>query len=480
MGKRGMISGRRLGVASALAFLLVPTSSGLAARTVAVVPDYITQGPVLAGNDIAWQQEGCLTNCFTDAASDCMQSFGYAVKVAFPDRTVRTLATGRTSCFSSGPSGSDSHVEFAISATHLAIGRSSSSGDDTQTEAKGALEAGPRSGSLTPVYRCVSGRYDPRDLFVLSGKALLFDPEPCRESVRKLTIRDLSTGEQEELPVETNSEIFSVDFADRYVAYLRAPESYEFEQIVVYDRLARVNSYTVEVPPQFDQNFALRPDGTLALSVSNTSSSCATDRFEWYSPTEPFAHPFGKEGCIGGLDFAGERVLYSTSGGRLEAQTLGGEVTPIANFGPVPSNDGFDADGRQVTYSLPRCDGGYTILVHQLVHPPASGGPPRCPARVRSSTIRVREAYARVRLRCPRGCQGQLRLSHRGRTIARRPFRATRRTALRGVRVQLFVGSRSRLRRAGHLPTEVHLLTRDRTQKKQRLTRRVVLKADTA
>lgn len=465
-----------------VALLLVPASSASAARTVAIVPDYISQGPVLAGEQVAWKQEGCLTNCFTDPASDCMQnSFGYALKVATPGRAARTLATGKTSCSFSGPSGGQSNVAFAISATHLAIGRSSSAGDDTQTEARSALMAGPRTGSLMPVYRCVSGRYDPRALFVLSGDGLLFDPEPCRESVRKLTVRDLATGDEEELPVAATSEVFSVDFAGRYVAYLRAPATYEFEQIVVYDRAARANAYTVEFAPELDEGFALRPDGAIAVSVDNpdtTPTPCATDRFEWYSPAEPFAHPLAVEGCYGSLDFAGDRILYSAGSGRLEARTLAGEVTPVARFGRVNSYDGFDADSRQVTYSLPRCGGGYSIMVHQLAAPPATAGPPGCPAHLRSSTIRARDAYATVRLRCPRGCQGQLRLSHKGDTIARRPFRATQRSAARGVRVQLFVGFRSRLRRAGRLPAQVHLLTHDRAQTKRRLTRRAILARD--
>ncbi len=466
-----LASGALLAVLAALA--CAPTV--LAARRVAVVPEYLSQGPVFVGGQIAWMEHRCLRACGDDRpVNACAPPAGYFVKTTRQGRPVRTLASGRTDCVSRS---AFSHVEFAVSRTRFAVERGSSFGDDTANTAKRGLWAGPLGGELSSVYRCSSGSYSPESLFLLADDDLLFDPEPCRESVRRLSVRDLAGGGTASVPVASNSQIFSVKFTGRYLAYLRAPATgpYDVEQIVVYDRQAQSNAYTVEFDPASDQSFALRADGTVAVIVPDRSTrSCASDRFEWYSPAEPYAHPLAVEGCYGSPAFAGDRLLYSSDANTLEIGTLAGGGKTVARFGNI-TPDGLDANSTRIVYGLLRCAGGSSIYNHKLDDPPVSAGAASCPTRVRSPRVTLRGGRAIVRLACPRGCNGRLQLRRGGDAIADRSFGATRRAAAQGIPVRLLYGVVAGLPQTGRPSVQIRLKLSDRALRTRRLTRSAVL-----
>jgi hypothetical protein len=83
----------------------------------------------------------------------------------------------------------------------------------------------------------------------------------------------------------------------------------------------------------------------------------------------------------------------------------------------------------------------------------------------------VRRGLARVRLRCPRGCGGELSLRHMG----RRDFSLLR--GERDVRVRLRARARARLRRRGTFPALAKVVTRNRAGDRQARSRAVTLVA---
>jgi hypothetical protein len=107
------------------------------------------------------------------------------------------------------------------------------------------------------------------------------------------------------------------------------------------------------------------------------------------------------------------------------------------------------------------CDGGTKLLVVSLsesVRAPRS----TCPATLASSRVRVGPRRARVKLRCPRGCVGTVRLRYRGRSVSRDPwFRQAGRRGIHSVRLPLRL--RRLVARRGTIAAVARIRFADRT-----------------
>ncbi|MEA2449560.1 MAG: hypothetical protein QOG63_1492 [Thermoleophilaceae bacterium] len=206
-----------------------------------------------------------------------------------------------------------------------------------------------------------------------------------------------------------------VDIAGDYVA------SGSPSRIEVFDRRdgRRVWSADVDLFRGADAlraaAFDLQPDGKVAALLRQHDEKC---QVAWFSPTEPRPHVIGDAACHrGGVRMRGDRVAWMARR-RLLVAGLTGEPRPIARFriraDASTARGTFGFDGSRLAYGVARCDGRTTVLLrHKLAGPVwPDQDPVPCPVRAvgRTAPASVPRRVARVRVSCPRGCHGLIRV----------------------------------------------------------------------
>jgi hypothetical protein len=125
----------------------------------------------------------------------------------------------------------------------------------------------------------------------------------------------------------------------------------------------------------------------------------------------------------------------------------------------------------ELAWAARDCGGGQAIFRARVGEGPLEARPIDCGVRFGAAVVPVRRGVARVRLRCPRGCGGELSLRHMG----RRDFSLLR--GEREVRVRLNARTRARLRRRGSLEALAKVVTHNRAGDRQARSRAVTLVA---
>jgi hypothetical protein len=273
------------------------------------------------------------------------------------------------------------------------------------------------------------------------------DREPCDDSAA-VVVRDLVTGETVTLPEPAGGAHLSL--RGRFVAWIAG--SGAEARLVVHDLTARATAYSA---PAVDVlALDLDADGTVAAVSGRPNRPCSTGRLLRYSVVAPVATDLGPA-CATGVGIEAGRIVFL--GWERFFRTLrvlepGGGVRDLVHFGRVRPG-AFDFDGERLAAAARDCGGGEAIFTAQLADAPFDAGSINCRARFGSGTVPVRRGIATVRLRCPRGCGGELSLRHMG----RRDF-----SLLRGeteVRIRLRRDARVRLERRGSLEALAKIVT---------------------
>lgn len=158
----------------------------------------------------------------------------------------------------------------------------------------------------------------------------------------------------------------------------------------------------------------VQADGTAAIVRQGPSSGCS-ERVSVIAPRGAGPRDLTGPGCFArGVRIAGDRVAYfrevGREGGELVLSDLSGAgVRAVARFPDEGQMGGFDYDGERIAWSESRCLGGEVIRLGGAADDGPPSQAPRCSPRVGTS-LRVSGRHARVRLSCPSGCAGLLRV----------------------------------------------------------------------
>jgi len=158
-----------------------------------------------------------------------------------------------------------------------------------------------------------------------------------------------------------------------------------------------------------------------------------------------------------------------------------GSWRDIAGIGFAGNLVGVDSTGSYAAFDRGRCDAGRDVLRVALAAPGPLVLPTRrtCPVSLGRRTS-VRGRHAVLRLRCRRGCAGELalraRLGGRTRTLGTESFELHPRRRARRVGVALSRGARRALRRQGRLAVRVKIVANNLAGRPTVIRRRLVLR----
>jgi hypothetical protein len=240
---------------------------------------------------------------------------------------------------------------------------------------------------------------------------------------------------------------------------------------VVHDLMTGTTAYSA--PAAGVRALDLDVDGTVAAVSGEPRRPCATGRLLRFSVAAPEPADLGPA-CATGVVIDGGRIVYLGWDGptrtlRLSGPDGGGR--DLVRFGRVRPGS-FDFGGERIVWAARDCGGDKGIFRATLAEAPLGLGSVKCRARFGSGVVPVRRRIAIVRLRCPRGCDGELSLRHMGRRwfslLPREP---------NVVPVRLRRDVWDRLKRLGSLPALAKMVTYNRAGDRQARSRGVTLVA---
>jgi hypothetical protein len=428
----------------------------------------LSQGPVLAGERVAWAQTLCVEDCDPDLRGFSSERFEV---LAAGSGAPRRLFRARVDHATGGAQFSDESYSFLLSEQVFATVHRTQRGDETEGESGSAgLRAGVPGGARERLVSCQADFFDGAFPVALDGSTLLYDPSPC-DDLGRLVLRDLATGTTRTLPdAPTRS---GLRVRGRFAAWVADG------MLVVYDHAAGTVAYSA--PAAGVLAFDLDSDGSVAAVSGRASRPCSTGRLLRYTVATPDPTDLGVPVCATGVRIdAGRIVFLGWEGFTRTLRLVGdGSIRDLVRFGRVRPG-AFDLQGDRLAWAARDCGGGQGIFTAPLADAPLADAPLadapldagsiNCRARFRSGTVPVRRGIATARLRCPRGCGGELRLRHMG---------AAHFSLLRGereVRVRLNARARARLARLGSLRALARLVTRNRAGDRQARSREVTLR----
>jgi hypothetical protein len=402
---------------------------------------------------------------------------------AGPDRRIARLFRPRTSRGGSGPDSFSESYPFLLSEQVLATMHETRTGAEADIAARGSAElrAGPPGGARELLLSCGSNAFafGGSAPFALDGTRLAYDPDPC-DGAGRLVVRDVSTGTTRALPEPAGGAHLSL--RGRFVAWVEGTGA--AARLVVHDLDAEGPAYAA---PAVDvRDLDLDSDGTVAAVTGRATDPCKTGRLVRYSAAAPMPVDLGVQACATGVRIDAGRIVFLGWEGftrTLRVVHPGGAVEDLVRFGRVLSGGvgpagfvfppgGFDFRGERIAWAARNCAGGQTIFTGVVDQAPQSAGSPDCRARFQPGLVPVGRSLATLRLVCPRGCAGELRVRH---LAAPRGF-----SLLPGQsRVRLRLGRRARVRlgRRGSLEALAKMVTRNRAFDRAARLRQVTLVA---
>jgi hypothetical protein len=445
---------RRL-LAPVMLLLGVLGAAPAAAQVVTLRPSpgpSLGEGPVLVGERVAWAQLGCLRGCGAlefDGETDSL----YEVRTA-GDGAARTLFRARKVRASSGPRFFGHTFSFLVSEGALVTRRLTSTSDETGDETSRWVVRAGAPGTQRPVLvNCWVDDYAREAPAALDGNRLAYDPDPC-DAVPRLVVRDLGTGTTTALPEPAGGGL--LDMRGRFVAWTAT--SAGDPRLVVHDLDTGTTAYTAPNPGVTALD--LDADGTVAAVTGKPRRLCSSGRLFRYSVAAPAPEELNVPACATvGVRIERGRIFFLGWDGptrTLRELSPDGAVRDVVRFNRV-APWGFDVSGEHVAWAARDCAGDQAIFTSGLSAPPSDMGSSDCRARFGPGVAPVRSGVATVRLRCPRGCYGDLTLRRMGwhSFFSLQPGETD-------LRVRLRRRARRRLERHGLLETHAVLETYDR------------------
>ena len=346
----------------ALAVLLVAPAASPARVIQVVTPENkLAEGPLLAGNRVAWEENRCTSPgaCGFEAATR------YRIRAAGP-AGVRTLSAGRIRSLPGGSNSFFSSVSFALSASAFVLARSEFGTSGDQDFAGERLFAADRNGGArVRLVRCGSDQQTIVNVFSLAGGRLAYDPLPCDAHAR-IAVRDLATAATTTLDLGGGT-LAAVALAGSHLASVHAGV------VRVHDAQTGAERFSAPLPPGTLHGIDVASDGRLAVSVGSQRigrRSCWRSRLWLLTPggsaleQQPGSPCWDARLVNGGIAYlAGERRPL-----RLELQTGAGARRTIVAFRDRHARENFDAQGSRAAFAAP-CGGRVRIRVVSLGAP---------------------------------------------------------------------------------------------------------------
>jgi hypothetical protein len=330
--------------------------SGVARSSRVDAPRVLWQGPVLAGDRVAWEEE--------------LEAKG----------SLRLWTRGRGERVVYSSDSLDLGRPLAASADLLAFQRSYPSCPPQPNvvcpQAQDALAGRPTGPfkTLVPRHTCFASTGSA--LAVDAGVAAYLEPDCAHDRVR-VVVRDVAHDRRPLVlrdAAVTGTCCSDVAIAGRFVAWN------DRGHVVVYDRVARRRAYRATVravgAPGLELGFDLQPDGKLAVAFRLIEvAGGGRTTVAWFSPSEQRPHVLPLHGRSTLVRIARDRIAFerfsSAKKGALVVADLRGRVQTVARFAPpLRLRSGFDFDGRQIVWAQDRI-----TATREDCPPPGQGRP---------------------------------------------------------------------------------------------------------
>ncbi len=341
-------------VLGAVAVLL--PGSGVARSSRADAPRVLWQGPVLAGDRVAWEEEAGAKGSLR------LWTRGPGERVVYSSDS---LDLGRP---------------LAASADLLAFQRSYPSCPPQPNvvcpQAQDALAGRPTGPfkTLVPRHTCFASTGSA--LAVDAGVSAYLEPDCAHDRVR-VVVRDVAHDRRPLVlrdAAVTGTCCSDVAIAGRFVAWN------DRGHVVVYDRVSRRRAYRATMraagAPGLELGFDLQPDGKLAVAFRLIEvAGVGRTTVAWFSRSEPHSHVLPLRGRSTLVRIAGDRIAFerfsSAKKGALVVADLTDRVQTVARFAPpLRLRSGFDFDGRQIVWAQDRI-----TATREDCPPPGQGRP---------------------------------------------------------------------------------------------------------
>jgi hypothetical protein len=345
----------------ALVVLLVAPAAAPARVIQVVTPENrLAEGPLLAGNRVAWEE----TRCASAGGCGFEADTRYRIRAAGP-AGVRTLSRGRIRSLPGGSNSFFSSVSFELSPSRFVLARSEFGTTGEQDFAAERLFAGDRNGGgLTRLFRCRTEQQTVVNVFALSGDRVAYDPNPCDDQPR-VEVRNLAGGDDATLALMPDGvPLADVALAGPFLALLHEG------RVLLHDTPNGAELFSAPLPPGTLHGIDVARDGRLAVSVGSQRigrRSCWRSRLWLLTPggsaleQQPGIPCWDARLVNGGVAYlAGERRPL-----RLELQSAAGERRTLVAFGARRVRENFDAQGSRGAFAV-GCGGRVRIRVVSL------------------------------------------------------------------------------------------------------------------
>ena len=354
------MTGMRLALRAALLALVVlaavPAVAPARVLQSLTPSDRLAEGPLLAGNRVAWEE----TRCPSPGRCGFEADTRYRIR-SFGPNGFRTLRSGRIRSLPGGSNSFFSSVSFELSPSRFVLARSEFGTTSEQDFAAERLFAGDRNGGgLRQLFACASDQQTVVSVCALAGERVAYDPDPCDDRAR-IEVRDLGGGSTRTIDLG-NGTLADVALAGPFVATVHGGN------VRVHNANSGTELFAAPLPPGTLHGIDVAADGRLAVSVGSQRigrRTCWRSRL-WLLAAggsaleqQTTAVPCWDARLVrGGVVYlAGERRPL-----RLDRQTTGGASKTIVAFGDHRARENFDAQGARAAFAV-GCGGRVRIRV---------------------------------------------------------------------------------------------------------------------
>ncbi len=317
--------------------------------------DRLAEGPLLAGNRVAWEE----TRCASPGSCGFEADTRYRIR-SFGPSGFHTLRSGRIRSLPGGSNSFFSSVSFELSPSRFVLARSEFGTTSEQDFAAERLFAGDRNGGgLAQLFACATDQQTVVNVFALAGDRVAYDPDPCDDQAR-IEVRDLGGGSTNTIDLGSGT-LADVALAGRFVASVHAG------LVRVHNANSGAELFSAPLPPGSLHGIDVAADGRLAVSVGSQRigrRTCWRSRL-WLRTAggsaleqQPVTPCWDARLVRGGVVYlAGERRPL-----RLESIRNGGSRRTIVAFGDRRARENFDAQGARAAVAV-GCGGRVRIRV---------------------------------------------------------------------------------------------------------------------